>query len=236
MTDFRALCAELAEELHQLSKVLWDYDYAATRAARRADDAVARARAALTVEPVISIDDCPYCTNGLVTVLRNSASYHFDGDEPIAEYEDCEECGGSGKAPPATPPAPEVGEVEELVAALKVIDKMQQEWVLLGNDEDGTASPSLSMPISLRRFTVLRDALSRAADLLNRDVTHEKRLAAALRAVAAQAVPSDAMEPRNNLPMAMENDRIRREILAIAAELDQSASITPTIDDSSNHR
>jgi hypothetical protein len=57
-------------------------------------------------------------------------------------------------------PAPEPGEV---VAALKVIDKMQQEWVLIGNDDDGTASPSLSMPISLRRFTVLRDALTHAA-------------------------------------------------------------------------
>jgi hypothetical protein len=55
---------------------------------------------------------------------------------------------------PAAPPAPEV------VAALKVIDKMQQEWVLIGNDDDGTASPSLSMPISLRRFTVLRDAIT----------------------------------------------------------------------------
>ena len=67
---------------------------------------------------------------------------------------------------PAAPPAPEVGDVGELVDALKVIDKMQQEWVLLSNDDDGTASPSLSMPISLRRFLVLRDALSRAATLL----------------------------------------------------------------------
>ena len=64
---------------------------------------------------------------------------------------------------PAAAPVPDFGEV---AAALKVIDKMQQEWVLLGNDDDGTASPSLSMPISLRRFTVLRDALFRAATLL----------------------------------------------------------------------
>jgi len=62
-------------------------------------------------------------------------------------------------------PPPAEGEVVELVAALKVIDKMQQEWVLLG-DDNGTASPSLTMPISLRRFTVIRDALTRAADLL----------------------------------------------------------------------
>ena len=64
-----------------------------------------------------------------------------------------------------TPQPPADGEVADLVAALKVIDKMQNEWILLGND-DGTASPSLTMPISLRRFTVIRDALSRAAELL----------------------------------------------------------------------
>ena len=69
---------------------------------------------------------------------------------------------------PAAAPVPDFGEV---AAALKVIDKMQQEWVLLGNDDDGTASPSLSMPISLRRFTVLRDALSRAATLLQQQAT-----------------------------------------------------------------
>jgi hypothetical protein len=43
--------------------------------------------------------------------------------------------------------------------------------------------------------------------------------AAALRAVADQVCPSDAMEPRNYLPMAIENNRIRCEILAIADEL-----------------
>ena len=61
---------------------------------------------------------------------------------------------------------PVAADAGELVAALKVIHKMQQEWVLLGNDDDGAASPSLSMPISLRRFTVLRDALTFAATLL----------------------------------------------------------------------
>jgi hypothetical protein len=44
--------------------------------------------------------------------------------------------------------------------------------------------------------------------------------AAALRAVADQVVPDDAVEPRNYLPMAMECQRIRRELLAIAAELE----------------
>ena len=45
-------------------------------------------------------------------------------------------------------------------------------------------------------------------------------LAAALRALADQVTPSDAVEPRNNLPMAMECQRIRAEILAIATELE----------------
>jgi len=44
--------------------------------------------------------------------------------------------------------------------------------------------------------------------------------AAALRAAADQVVPSDAMEPRNYIPMAIECQRIRAELLAIAAELE----------------
>ena len=44
-------------------------------------------------------------------------------------------------------------------------------------------------------------------------------LAAVLRAAADQVAPSDAMEPRNYLPMALECQRIREELLAIAAEL-----------------
>ena len=51
------------------------------------------------------------------------------------------------------------------------------------------------------------------------------QLAAALEAVADQVVPSDAAEPRNNLPMALECQRIRAELLAIAAEL---RGTTPT--------
>jgi hypothetical protein len=44
--------------------------------------------------------------------------------------------------------------------------------------------------------------------------------AAALRAAADQVAPSDAMEPRNHIPMALECQRIRAELLAIAAELE----------------
>jgi hypothetical protein len=44
--------------------------------------------------------------------------------------------------------------------------------------------------------------------------------AAALRAVADQVAPDDVVEPRNYLPMAMECQRIRQELLAIAAELE----------------
>jgi hypothetical protein len=45
-------------------------------------------------------------------------------------------------------------------------------------------------------------------------------IAAALRAAADQVVPSDAMEPRNNISMAIECQRIRAKLLAIAAELE----------------
>ena len=44
--------------------------------------------------------------------------------------------------------------------------------------------------------------------------------AAALRAAADQVAPSDLDEPRNYLPMAMECQRIREELLAIATELE----------------
>lgn len=44
-------------------------------------------------------------------------------------------------------------------------------------------------------------------------------IAAALRAAADQVVPSDDIEPRNYLPMAIECQRIRKELLAIADEL-----------------
>jgi hypothetical protein len=44
-------------------------------------------------------------------------------------------------------------------------------------------------------------------------------LVAAIFELADQVVPSDAVEPRNSLPMAIECQRIRSEILAIATEL-----------------
>jgi hypothetical protein len=44
--------------------------------------------------------------------------------------------------------------------------------------------------------------------------------AATLRAAADQVAPSDAMEPRNNISMAIECQRIRDELLAIADELE----------------
>jgi hypothetical protein len=45
-------------------------------------------------------------------------------------------------------------------------------------------------------------------------------IAASLRAAADQVAPSDADEPRNYLPMAIECQRIRTELLAIADELE----------------
>ena len=45
-------------------------------------------------------------------------------------------------------------------------------------------------------------------------------IAAALCAAADQVVPSDAIEPRNYLPAAIECQRIRAELLGIAAELE----------------
>lgn len=51
--------------------------------------------------------------------------------------------------------------------------------------------------------------------------TPEQCLAAALVAATDQVAPSDADEARNYLPMAIECQRIRTEILTIAAELDR---------------
>lgn len=62
------------------------------------------------------------------------------------------------------------------------------------------------------------------------DVLNESRwiVAAALRAAADQVAPSDLDEPRNYLPMAMECQRIRKELLAIAAELEGTCDKTST--------
>jgi len=55
----------------------------------------------------------------------------------------------------------------------------------------------------------------------------EQCLAAALEDVADQVAPSDTAEPRNNLPMALECQRIRAELLAIAAELRGDTTTEP---------
>ena len=52
------------------------------------------------------------------------------------------------------------------------------------------------------------------------EASQQLGVAAALRAAADQVAPSDAMEPRNHIPMALECQRIRAELLAIAAELE----------------
>lgn len=52
------------------------------------------------------------------------------------------------------------------------------------------------------------------------DPVYKQCIAAALRAAADQVAPSDAMEPRNYILMAIECQRIRAELLAIAAELE----------------
>ena len=60
-----------------------------------------------------------------------------------------------------------------------------------------------------------------SSPLLNDHVLdHRHCLAAALRAVADQVAPDDAVEPRNYLPVALECQRIRAELLAIAIELE----------------
>lgn len=55
------------------------------------------------------------------------------------------------------------------------------------------------------------------------DDWQEECLAAALQALADEVAPSDADEPRNYLPAALECQRIRGEILAIATELEGAA-------------
>ena len=52
------------------------------------------------------------------------------------------------------------------------------------------------------------------------EASQQLGVAAALRAAADQVAPSDAMDPRNYIPMAIECQRIRLELLAIAAELE----------------
>ena len=75
-------------------------------------------------------------------------------------------------------------------------------------------------------MTDLSPAAQAVFDAVWREIDYAPKLhvrwaaIAALRAVADQVAPSDAMEPRNYLPMAIECQRIRAELLAIAAELE----------------
>ena len=66
----------------------------------------------------------------------------------------------------------------------------------------------------------LSPAAQAVLDAFRTSHTGQGCLAAALRAAADQVAPSDAMEPRNYIPMAIECQRIRAELLAIAAELE----------------
>jgi hypothetical protein len=72
----------------------------------------------------------------------------------------------------------------------------------------------MTHPLSPEAQAVL-DAAVDVNDLVCTD-----SIAAALRAAADQVAPGDAMEPRNYIPMAIECQRIRSEILAIAEELE----------------
>lgn len=70
-------------------------------------------------------------------------------------------------------------------------------------------------------MTDLSPTAQAVLDAFRTSHTSQGCLAAALRATADQVAPSDLDEPRNCLPMAMECQRIRKELLAIAAELEQ---------------
>jgi hypothetical protein len=74
----------------------------------------------------------------------------------------------------------------------------------------------MTEPLSPSAQAVL-DAADSAFDQAG---TTRQGIAAALRAAADQVASSDAMEPRNHIPMALECQRIRKELLTIAAELE----------------
>jgi hypothetical protein len=81
------------------------------------------------------------------------------------------------------------------------------------------------MPFTLAIPQMMMTELSPAAQAIldaygDFEAADTDAMAAALRAAADQVAPSDAMEPRNYLPMAIECQRIRAELLAIAAELE----------------
>lgn len=67
---------------------------------------------------------------------------------------------------------------------------------------------------------VLSPAAQAVWDAFDQDAQEREAVAAVLRVAADQVTPSDAIEPRNYLPMAIECQRIRAELLAIADELE----------------
>ena len=80
----------------------------------------------------------------------------------------------------------------------------------------------MTKPLSPAAQAVL-DAYFTHADLLNREVSHEEMIAAALRAAADQVVPDAANYLRaaiNSPDWWDAHDQIRAELLAIAAELE----------------
>jgi hypothetical protein len=64
------------------------------------------------------------------------------------------------------------------------------------------------------------DAYFTHADLLNREVTHEEMLAAALRAAADQVVPEPITPWNSTLFLIRSTPEVRAKLLAIAAELE----------------
>jgi hypothetical protein len=77
------------------------------------------------------------------------------------------------------------------------------------------------------------DAYFNHADLLNREVSHEEMLAAALRAAADQVVPVAEVAPQEDLESGREamawglrqqTQLTRYQLLAIAAELDNNST------------
>lgn len=76
------------------------------------------------------------------------------------------------------------------------------------------AAETVLNSVTLKRYDVPYYACLKSIGQIKSDV------AAALRAAADQVAPDDVVEPRNYLPMAMECQRIRQELLAIATELE----------------
>jgi hypothetical protein len=66
---------------------------------------------------------------------------------------------------------------------------------------------------------VMEAFLDAAVDAGDYYATRRGQLSAVVRIIADQVAPSDVDKPRNYLPMALECERIRSELLAIADDL-----------------